>query len=317
MSKATNKTLLGAFVVGAIALTVLAVAVFGSGRYFKKSQIYEIYFEGSVNGLSVGAPVLFRGVQIGSVKDISLEFTPSALEFHIPVIVEIFPDKARYLGPSPTATGQFLKPLIDKGLRAQLITQSIITGQLAIAVDFFPEKPAKYFSSEKKYPEVPSVSSSIQEITKTLQELPIKQLMVKLDSTVSGINEFVGSGSAQASVKSLEKMLKEATAVLNTVNARINPLIENLQATSTEIRSTVARLDSNMSGDDGMIQASKKTVARADEMLAALQQIAQENSAMGRDIGQAVEEMSRSLRSFRVLSDYLERHPESILRGKK
>ncbi len=316
MSKAANKTMIGAFVVGAIILAVIAVAVFGSGKYFKKSAIYEIYFEGSVNGLSVGAPVMFRGVQIGSVKDISLEFSPSALAFYIPVIVEVFPDRARNLGPAPTVPGQFLKPLIDKGLRAQLITQSLITGQLAIAVDFFPDKPARYFSSAKKYPEVPSVPSSVQELTKTLQEMPIKEILMKVDSAMTGISEFVNSGSAQANMKEIEILTRKAAAVLDTANARINPLVESLQSTSEQIRTTVATLDRDMSGDHGMMQASRKTVAQAEKTLIAVQEIAQENSAMGQDLGQAVEEMSRSLRSLRVLSDYLERHPESVLRGK-
>lgn len=317
MSKAADKTVIGAFVVGAVALAVVAMAVFGSGKYFRQSQIYEIYFEGSVKGLDVGAPVLFRGVNIGTVKDISIEFIPSTLTFCIPVLVEVYPDRAKRLGPPPKVPGEYLQPMIDKGLRAQLITQSIITGQLAVAVDFFPDKPAKFISTKKKYPELPSVQSSVEELARTLQEIPFRALMAKLESTLSGIDELVSSGSAQAGLKSLERMLKEGTAVLNAVSSQITPLIDDLQATSAEIRSTAASLNGSMSGNGGMIDASKKAMVQAEKTLAAIQHIAQENSAMGRDVGLAAEEMSRSLRSLRVLSDYVERHPESLLRGKK
>ncbi len=318
MGKPLSKTAVGAFVLGAIALIIIAVAVLGSGVYFKRSQVYVTFFQGSVNELNVGAPVLFRGVQIGTVKNISLRFSASALEFYIPVVFEIIPDQVKSLGPPPEKEDQeVLHALILKGLRAQLTLRSVITGQLAVSLDFFPGRPARYVGLEKKYPEIPSVPSDIEEFTKTLQGLPIKDLIVKIDSAVSGIDAFINSSSTQASVKSLEKMIREATAVLKTVNSRLNPLLDSLQGTSEEIRMTLSKIDRSMSGDKGVLEASRKTVIQAEETLNAIKQIAQENSAMGQDLGSAVEEMSRALRSFRSLAETLDRHPESILRGKK
>jgi len=149
MSKTASKTAIGAFVLCAIALVIVAVIVFGSGKYFKKALLYQIYFEGSVQGLVEGAPVLFRGVQIGTVTNISLQLIPATVDFRIPVIIEIYPERAKRLGPPPKVPGELFAPMIKKGLRAQLITQSMITGQLAVALDFFPED-ARLFSGRAR-----------------------------------------------------------------------------------------------------------------------------------------------------------------------
>src|SRR5512135_2268972 len=145
MSKQANKAVIGIFVVGAIALVVIAIVVLGSGKFFKKTVKAVCYFEGSVGGLNVGAPVVFRGVRIGSVSEIILKVDPSKLIFTIPVYIEIEPDKFEVVGARPTEMkGQNLKTLIDKGLRASLETQSLVTGQMQVGLDFHPEKPAKF-----------------------------------------------------------------------------------------------------------------------------------------------------------------------------
>jgi len=317
VSKAASKTMIGAFVLGAIALVVVAVAVFGSGRFFKQTQTYETYFTGSVKGLSVGAPVLFHGVQVGSVKDISLIFDPKTLSFYVPVIFDVFPDKAQRLGPQTEAKGQLVKPMIEKGLRAQLIMQSIITGQLAVALDFFPQEPPQYIGLLARYPEIPSVPSATEELQQTLQELPLKEIVKKLDSVIGRVDEFVHSGDVQANMKLLQATLGETAKLMDQLNDEVEPLAKNLQGTSDEIRRAVANIGGQVTGQNGLIQTSSKTLERADEMLLSVQQIAQENSAIGYELGSAIMEMNRSLRSLRSLADYLERHPEAIIKGKR
>lgn len=316
MSKPASKTMIGAFVLGAIALIVVAVAVFGSGRFFKPKQTYETYFTGSVKGLNVGAPVLFHGVEVGSVKNISLIFDPAKLQFYIPVIFDIYPERAHRLGQQIEAKGQLMKPMIDKGLRTQLISQSFITGQLAVALDFFPNEPAKYVGLDPKHPEIPSVPSAVEELQQTLQELPLKEIVLKLDSVIGRVEEFVHSGDVQANMKLLEATLGETAKLMDQLNDQVEPLAENLQGTSDEIRQTIANIGGRVTGEDGLLETSQKTLERAEEMLLSVQQIAQENSAIGYELGSAITEMSRSLRSMRSLADYLERHPESIIKGK-
>jgi len=324
MSKAANKTMIGAFVLGAVGLAVIAVLIFGSGKFFTQKLFYEMYFEGSVQGLDVGSPVMFHGVKIGSVTEIGLQFDPKRLVFYIPVTIAIEPDKAKRFGPPPKKAGELIKPLIDKGLRGQLQTTSFVTGQLVVAVDFFPDKPAKYVGLDKRYPEVPTVPSTIAQLTKTVQELPIHDLFENLSSSVAAINALVTSGEAKASVKSLNRTLGEATTVMKTVNARIGPLAASLQNTSDGINTVASKVGDSLSGEKGLpaqvqatLEIAQKTLAQAETALASVQAMTQENSNMGYELGNALSEMSRSMRSLRVLGDYLERHPEALLMGKK
>ncbi|PLX52251.1 MAG: hypothetical protein C0612_02975, partial [Desulfobulbaceae bacterium] len=134
MSKEVNKIAIGGFVVGGIGLAVLALLVFGSGKFFQQKSMQVLFFEGSVKGLSVGAPVKFRGVDIGEVKNIELTINPNNLEFYVPVYVQIFRNRISILGGK--RVGQFdneevVDALVTKmGLRAQLKMQSLLTGQL-------------------------------------------------------------------------------------------------------------------------------------------------------------------------------------------
>ena len=144
MSKQANKTVIGIFVVGAIALVVIAIVLLGSGKFFKQTLRAVCYFEGSVGGLNIGAPVVFRGVKIGSVTDVLLRADSTKLTFTIPVYIEIEPDKFTVVGARPKQLGQNLKTFIDRGLRATLEMQSIVTGQMQVGLDFYPDKPAKF-----------------------------------------------------------------------------------------------------------------------------------------------------------------------------
>ncbi len=323
MSKPASKTMIGAFVLGAVALAVIAVIIFGSGKFLATKQFYELYFQGSVQGLDIGSPVMFRGVKIGSVTDISLTFNPRELTFYIPVTIELELDRAKRLGPPPKKEGELLKPLIDKGMRGQLQTQSFVTGQLAVALDFFPDKQAYFIGLDKKYPEIPTVPTTFAQLTKTIQDLPVKDLFAKLDSTIMAINKLVSSDAAQGSMKSLDQTLRQATALMKSLNTRMGPLVASLQTTSDGINSVATAVHGALSGEQGIpvqlqatLETTRKALAQAEQTLGSVQAMTQENSTMGFELGDAISEMSRSMRSLRVLTDYLERHPEALLRGK-
>jgi paraquat-inducible protein B len=172
MSKPANKTMIGAFVVGAVVLAVTAVVLFGSGKFFRKTEPWLTFFQGSVKGLNVGSPVVFRGVQIGQVTDIIVGFDPTQLEVLIPVFFEIDPEKFKDIGRRvETSDADMHKALISRGLRAQLQIQSLVTGQLLINIDFYPDTPAQLIGIDQfrdKMPledwwEIPSVSTPLQE----------------------------------------------------------------------------------------------------------------------------------------------------------
>src|SRR5215470_900887 len=147
MARQPNKPLIGAFVVGAVALAVVGLVVFGSGKFFQKHFTNVMYFSGSITGLSVGSPVKFRGVQVGQVTKIAAVLDPKTMSMSIPVYVELDPDSWIVLGQegpgrSP-ASVSFYEPLVEKGLRAQLDVESFVTGKLYVNLDLHPETPAK------------------------------------------------------------------------------------------------------------------------------------------------------------------------------
>ena len=142
--------MIGAFVVGAVALAVAAIVLFGSGRFFKDTDKWVAIFPGSVKGLNVGSPVVFRGVQVGQVTEIIVNFDPGRIEVIIPVLYETDPERFRHIGPQVIADDKELhEALVAQGLRAQLQMQSLVTGQLVINMDFFPNSPAKLYGVAK------------------------------------------------------------------------------------------------------------------------------------------------------------------------
>src|SRR5215471_20176443 len=168
MNKKVSTTVIGAFVLGAVALVIGALIMFGSGLYFRKTYEFVLYFDSSVNGLRVGAPVKFRGVEIGVVKNILLQLEKDMKVQRIPVIIQIDLEKLRSRGGTETLLNdpQALKEAIDNGLRGQLQLESFVTGLLFIGLDMFPDSPATFVQEPDKgvhkYPEIPTQPTTLE-----------------------------------------------------------------------------------------------------------------------------------------------------------
>lgn len=143
MSRRANPKLIGGFVIGAVALMVVAALVFGTFTFFQNTRRFVVFFEGSVEGLTVGSPVLFRGVPIGTVTQVTIRYNREKNDLSIPVIVEI--NSGVIEGWDPDESGPFnttrYRKLLDKGLRARLESTSLVTGQKAVQLEFFPGTP--------------------------------------------------------------------------------------------------------------------------------------------------------------------------------
>src|ERR1017187_301595 len=197
MSRKINKTVIGVFVVGALVLLMAAIVVFGSGELFKRTNKFVLYFDGSVKGLAIGAPVMFRGVGIGTVKDISLIYDSKAGTITLPVIVEIQQDRIQ--GAPSFGELDGTKKMIALGLRGNLEVQSFLTGQLMISFDFYPDKPVKLRGIFKGYPELPTLPTS-PDIFQIMENLPIKEIAKNLEASVQGINKIVNSNDIPKSL---------------------------------------------------------------------------------------------------------------------
>ena len=174
MGSKANPTVIGAFVVGAVVLIIAVILLFSGGQFFVKKNLYVMYFDGSVTGLSVGAPVRFRGVQLGEVIEVVALHDPKDNNILIEVVVEITPGHitsvATRTGVAAAMSPQaMINIMVKRGLRASLASQSMLTGLLYIALDFHPGTPVKLMGLNKQYVEVPTVPSSMEQMMANVQ----------------------------------------------------------------------------------------------------------------------------------------------------
>ncbi len=345
MNTKASKTLIGAFVVGAVILIVAGLLVFGGGKFMKKTQEFVLFFEGSVKGLSVGAPVLVGGVQIGSVKSIRVEYNPNTLIFYVPVIIEAQPDKIRLIKGERMPMDKMLPLLIKRGLRAQLTMGSLITGQLIIELDYYPDTPIKLIGLNKEYPEIPTIPSTFQAIFDTLKNLPLQDTLEGLMSTVKALENILKSPEIPEILHSTNLALSDARRLINdvdrrvgplgdslddalaeykkiatTVNAQIDPLMVNANHTVADARTLVKNMDKKLETLATKIArglaASHEAMDQARETLEVLQSRLGKDSPLLNQLDNTLREFSEMARSIRSLANYLSRHPEALLRGK-
>jgi paraquat-inducible protein B len=323
MNGNVNKAIIGAFVLGALILLVVGVLVFGSGRLFGDTRKFVVYFEGSVKGLSVGSSVMFRGVKVGSVTNIQIAFDADTMVAIIPIIIDIDRDKLH--GGDPDR--EYFRELIDKGLRAQLQTQSIVTGQLSINLDFFPDSPVVLRGKDKEYPEIPSILSKAEELQKTLAELPLEDLVEKTHSAMEGIDRLVNSPELHAAVRSLDTTAKEVQEMVRTLDREIRVLGQESRKSTSAATSAFSQMEKFMAMEEGKtgdiarninetLAEARATFAKTEQTLEALRQTASDERS-SYQLQRALREMAEAARSVNTLVDYLERHPEALLRGKR
>jgi paraquat-inducible protein B len=320
MGKRISPTLVGTFVLGAITLAIAAVIILGSGRLFTPQHLFVLYFSSDVNGLKVGAPVKFRGVEIGSVTAILLSVgTPrqneqarnAADQYRIPVIIDLETEKLIRRGAAaslddPAQVAQAIK----KGLRAQLNVESLVTGLLYVDLDFRPDTPANfYMGADSPYPEIPTVPTTLEQAATTLskmmaqlEKINFDEVIKSLTNTAIAITTLANSPKIQTAVDSLNlaaRSLGQASASVNRLAAsldrEIGPMGNDLRLTTAQTRATL-----------------KQT----QDTLAAVQMTLGPNAPLNYELAQTLEQTSAAARSLRELSDYLRRNPSSVVRGR-
>jgi paraquat-inducible protein B len=333
MSKPANKTMIGAFVVGAVVLAVTAVVLFGSGKFFRKTEPWLTFFQGSVKGLNVGSPVVFRGVQIGQVTDIIVGFDPTKLEVLIPVFFEIDPEKFKDIGRRvETSDADMHKALISRGLRAQLQIQSLVTGQLLINIDFYPDTPAQLIGIDQfrdKMPledwwEIPSVSTPLQELEKALSEINIKEITDDVRRAMDGIAKLATDPDLHEGIGVLKNTLTDIQKLARHLDSKVDPLATSLDQTLDEARAGIGDARKMMNEQAPALVSKIKNAAesattaleQANTTLKSIEDLADEGTQLRHEVSAALTEISAASRSVRVLSDFIEQHPDAILRGR-
>lgn len=324
MSSKVNKTAIGAFVLGAITLLVAGVLVLGGGKIFTKEYTYITYFDGSVKGLSIGSPVMFHGVKVGEVTEISIISDQAVHKLYIPVVFKLIPAKIKgtdsQFQRNPKSIENIVKNL---GLRTQLQSMSFVTGQLMLSLEFFPDKSPQYVGLSTKHIEIPSVPTSLERLQKTLEDLPLRDIVINLNETIKSVNALVSSVNGTNTIANIDATLRDLQAIIKNVNNRIDPFIATISKTAgaadtalNETRETMAATRGELSE---LVKTTKNTLKAAEAALKQSEHTLQaysEDSQVMTELNKTLRELSATTRSLRHLSDYLERHPESLLRGK-
>jgi len=332
VAKQANNMMIGGFVIFAVFLLICSIVIFGSGNFFKHIDKYIFHFEGSIKGLNVGAPVLFEGVRVGKVTSIVASINETKLTTDIRVIAEIDHDRFQFDNEVKQRASEVLvSKLIDKGLRAVLAIQSLVTGQLLIELEYHPESPVKLKGGNPNYIEIPTTSSNTRRFLKSLQSLNLEGLDKSLESVLSGLDRLVNDPAILSGASSLNKTIDELRNLITRVDIHVDPLAQSLQGTLGDTRRLLNNVDRQVApvtGDLKKILVNFNKLVRdadisiklltnnLDRTLAKLSGIVSEDSPLIIEIQDALSKFSAMSSSIRQLADYLEQHPEALLKGK-
>jgi paraquat-inducible protein B len=288
-----------------------------------------LYFDSSVNGLRIGAPVKFKGVEIGAVKDIRLQLEKSAKVYKIPVIIEIDLEKLTSRGASGEVASDlptFHKSIIETGIRGQLLMESLVTGLLYVGLDLFPNTPVRLVQTAEgkyQYPEIPTTPTSLEEaqdavtrIISKLEELDFKGLTKSLTETVDGVNQLVNSPDLKASLRALHQTMPKVDEALlsmrkaaTSIDQSVVRVTKSFEQTSDATREAMQQATLAIKQTDGALKAAEAVMVNANGMM-------DQDSPTFYELRRSMKEISAAARTLRLLSGYIERNPRALIFGK-
>jgi len=273
---------------------------------FTQKIPFLVHFDGSVRGLHPGAPVEFRGITVGAVTSVDLAFDPATARIRIPVGIEIEPQRLVPGGLSREELASNdhhrMAELVKRGLRAQLQSGNLLTGELLVDLTFAPGAPPAELDTSGPIPVIPSVPTTIEALQASVTAimnkvagLPIEELLASLNRTAGGLDRLVNAPETQEALHALGPAMTQLRDSIARVETSAGPLLTSLRGTA---------------------DAATTTLRRAESTLTATQRTIGSDSRLAGDIEGMMQELTRAARSIRVFADYLDRHPEALIRGK-
>jgi paraquat-inducible protein B len=335
MSKQISPTLIGSFFLAALGLVIIAILMFGGGSFFKKHHQFVLFFhtENNLNGLNVGAPVKLEGVKIGEVKEVALLLDEKTLEVVKPVVIEL--DYSNIINDDDDDTHDFeakegdahrksTKNFIKKGLKAQLKTQSLLTGLLYIEFQFTPQDEVVMsginFRDLRELPTTTNATEDLkreaQKVVNRIGKLPLEQIVEDLAVNMHEIKGILTSQSLKENRQGVNQSIKEMEKLLVNLNDNFTPLMLNLNGTMKDTRVVVQEFSREIKP---VLSSLEKTLKKATELLSESQYAVrsfEDLSSPEAPLWQALEALKEAAESTKNLTDTLERNPESIIYGK-
>ena len=320
-------------------LVVAGIVIFGGGKFFKRTVDFVMYFQGSVRGLDVGAPVRLEGVKVGTVTKIDAIFDPASDEITIPVRIQLDLDAVESktaMREDPEAIKREIKGLIEQtGFRAQLVLQSLVTGKLFVELKFEPETPIKYVEDEGEYFQIPTIPSAVQElrgkirkIARNLADAPLDKIGESALRLLEGLDKKVNSPEVDETLADLHDAIEGLDKLAHVLSTRADSLITSAEATLEDSRSTLRdasrlmrHVDSKVDpvADDliATLASARKALATAQGTLQSVGNFIGEKSPLRYNLQTTLEQLAAAARSIRQMADYIERHPDALIYGKR
>ncbi|MFT5711396.1 MAG: paraquat-inducible protein B [Halioglobus sp.] len=317
MSNKPNTVAIGAFIVGALLIAISALIFIGGSGWGGDNSKIVMVFDGSVKGLSVGAPVALRGVQIGQVTEIHLIFDTDTIDVTMMVEAEIDGKNFETRG---SAEGYLGDEMISRGLRAQLNSQSLLTGLLYIQLDFHPESELNLADIDSNYSQIPTIPTDLQRITRELEALDFAGMAQNLDSIAQNLSSFVKTKEFQQlpsdlhnTLTSFESLSKQLNATLEKTGPKFEALLDKSSVTLNTLDTEIPKISTaaihTLKVLDTAMVAFEQTMVEIDGLVS-------EDSATNYALNKALREIYLAARELQLLAKTLEEHPEALLRGK-
>jgi paraquat-inducible protein B len=305
---AQKPLLVGGFVLGALALVVVAILLFGGMHLFTRTGRIVGVFQGSLAGLNVGSPVTFRGVTIGKVARMQVQMDVLHQTGIIPVYMEIEPDKIAWVNGEFRSDANSFQHAVRAGLRAQLRSDSLVTGQLSVDFDFYPGAPVLLTRLSGDEPQIPTMPSDLQNLKEEIRDLNLRELADKTREALASMQQILDAAGSRIGplTDSLSSTLETARGTLIAVQRNSLHTLDHIDAFAVEGRTQIATNGRDL---DQLLRTAQATAAQADALVASLNELTAERSPMRDDLQSSVRDLADSASSLRGFTRELERDP--------
>jgi len=339
-NKKIQPAMIGIFVVFSIFLFMTAIVIFGGGRFFEEENLVIMYFDGSLQGLNVGAPVTYRGVTVGQVREIKIHIQTngkSNQKLTIPVLVSLSAGKTLIVdNPDREKTDNiniFLEAMCEDGLRAKLKVVSIVTGKRFIDLAFYKNSTPVYRDTNGEYFEIPTLPSEMHQLTKMLENIDLDELYQKVMNTFTSIEQLTGGLAKTLDSEKTQGLVDEFSTAATSLNqllvqleTGITPILKKMDTGLDQINELTADADgvvnslkTKLPPIAGSIESTllgiNTTVRQANTLLVQAGTVLKPTSPLYYSLTTAIQQLEKTAGSIERLSEYIHRNPDTLIFG--